>query len=79
MTAFVTPDVIGRLSLTAGKGLPVGAGNDGESQAGNDGFVTPDLIGRLSLPFFDKKPADAAAGIKGRLIRKISERRRTAF
>ena len=29
---FVTPDLIGRLLLPAGKRMPVGAGNDGESR-----------------------------------------------
>ena len=50
MTVFVTPDVIGRLLLTAGKRLPVGAGNDVEK-----GFCPPETaklkhgsIGRVS-------------------------------
>ncbi len=43
----VMPDAIGHLVLSAGKRLPVGAGNDGEGPAMTV-FVMPDLIGHLA-------------------------------
>ncbi len=48
MTVFVMPDLIGHPVLSAGKRLPVGAGNDGEGPAMTV-FVMPDLIGHLTF------------------------------